>query len=470
MVDLDATLTPTDTLLELVILLVKRNPLDLLRLPFWLLRGRAAFKEFVSTRASIPVDNLPFRADVVEYLRGERESGRRIVLATAAHHSVAKAVAARIGIFDGVIASDATTNMKGSRKLSEISERIGSNFVYVGDSSADLPIWQAARAAVLVGASPRVASAVRRVKPVIREFPRERASVRTWMRALRMHQWLKNLLVFVPLLTSYSFLDLGMVAVDVVAFIALSLTASATYIANDIYDLDSDREHLRKRHRALASGRISLTTAIAVATALLALAILLGSFVSLGFLSVLMVYLVFTTGYSLILKQHVMIDVVMLSLLYTIRIIAGSVAVQVETSAWLLAFSVFIFFSLALVKRCAELVDLERHGRSRSRGRDYFVGDLVILWPLGVGAALCSIVVFGLFITTQQTHEVYESPQLLWPVAVGLLYWLSRLWIKTARGQMHDDPLIYAVRDRGSIALLVAMTLTMIAAHFLNMS
>ena len=468
-VDLDGTLTPTDTLIESIVLLIKRNPINALRLPFWLVKGRASFKEIVSSRAAIAVEHLPFRAELLDYLRGEREKGRQVVLATAAHHTIAAAVAEHTGLFDDVIASDGVQNLKGSTKLDAIRERFAGEFVYVGDSAADLPIWWAARSAVLVGVSPKVAEAVRRVTPVAREFSRESATIGTWLRALRVHQWLKNFLLFVPLLTAFSFLEPGKVAATVAAFIAFSLAASGTYLINDILDLESDRAHPRKRQRPLASARISILSAIAVAACALSLALLLATFVSRGFFMILMLYIALTSAYSWVLKEFVLIDVIVLSLLYTLRIVAGALAIEVTTSSWLLAFSVFIFFSLALVKRCSELVNLEQTGRDAARGRDYSIGDLVVLWPLGVGAAMCSVVVFGLFISAAETQARYASPQLLWLVAVGLIYWLSRLWIKTARGQMHDDPLVFAVRDRGSRVTMIAMIITTLVAHFVRL-
>jgi 4-hydroxybenzoate polyprenyltransferase len=197
-------------------------------------------------------------------------------------------------------------------------------------------------------------------------------------------------------------------------------------------------------------------------------ALSLAAAVSQSFLLMLIFYLVLTSTYSWVVKEYVLIDVLMLSLLYTLRILAGSVAVGITTSSWLLAFSVFVFLSLALVKRCSELVAFGQSGRDAARGRDYRVTDLVVLWPLGVGAGLCSVVVFGIFISTVQTRANYASPELLWLVAIALIYWLGRLWIKSARGEMNDDPLVFTIRDFGSRLTIVAMIITTLAAHFLT--
>ena len=466
-VDLDGTLTPTDTLVESLVKLVKQSPLNLLRLPVWLMKGRAGFKEAVASRADISAEQLPYREPLLVYLREEKAKGRQIVLATAAHHTIAVRVAKHLGLFDQVLATQSDRNLKGVAKLHAIQEKVGGAFVYAGDSQADLPIWRAAQAAVLVSVSNDIAATVRRDVPIEREFPQAGAGLAVWLRALRVHQWLKNLLLFVPLLTAFSFMDIGKLASLALAFLAFSLAASATYIVNDLWDLENDRVHPRKRLRPFASGRLPILHGLAVAAGALLLAFVLAFAVSTGFFLMLLLYLVLTSAYSWVLKEYVLIDVLLLSILYTLRILAGSVAIGITISSWLLAFSVFIFLSLALVKRCAELASLAGSGAAATSGRDYRVTDLVVLWPLGLGAALAAIVVFGLFISAPETQGRYGTPHLLWLVAIGLIYWLARLWIKTSRGEMHDDPVVYAIQDRGSRVTVFAIIAVMLAAHFL---
>lgn len=466
-VDLDGTLTPTDTLIESIVLLAKHNPLDVLKFPLWLLRGRAVFKSNVASRVKFSAAHLPYRQPLVDYLRSERAKGRRIILATAAHKSIAEAVAKKLELFDGILASDETRNLKGRTKLAAIREAVGKKFVYAGDSVADLPIWKEAEAAILVDVSAQVAKSVRRDTPIEWEFQRSDAGIAVWLRALRVHQWMKNFLLFVPLLTAFSFFDISKLMAIMTAFFAFCLAASATYMVNDLWDLENDRSHPRKRDRPFANGSIPIPNGIGVAAAALVAALVLAATVSGNFLSMLLLYLVLTSAYSWVLKEYVLIDVLMLSLLYTLRILAGSVAVGISTSSWLLAFSVFIFFSLALVKRCSELVSLNQTGREAARGRDYRVTDLTVLWPLGVGAALSAVVVFGLFISSADTLERYASAQLLWLVAICLIYWIARLWIKTVRGEMHDDPLVFAIKDFGSRMTILAMISTTLAAHFI---
>ncbi len=469
-VDLDGTLTPSDTLVESVIKLVKQSPFNLLRLPIWLLRGKSQLKNAVAQHTEFSAEHLPYNESLLAYLRDEKAKGRQIVLATAAHRSIAEAVSMHLGLFDLVLATDANLNLKGKAKLQAIEGAVGKNFVYAGDSLADLPIWKAAEAAILVGVAQKTAEMIRRTTPVEQEFSRERSGLADWVRALRVHQWLKNVLLFVPLLTAFSFLDIEKLATMMLAFLAFSLAASATYIVNDIWDLENDRMHPRKRLRPFASAKLPIWHGLGVAVSALVLAFTLAIALHAGFILMLLLYLVLTSAYSWVFKEYVLLDVLLLSILYTLRILAGSMAIGITVSSWLIAFSIFMFLSLALVKRCAELVLHEQNGMTALRGRDYRVTDLVVLWPLGIGAALSSVVVFGLFISAPDTQARYATPQLLWLVAIGLIYWLARLWVKTSRGEMHDDPVIYAIKDRGSRAVVFGMIIVMVIAHFSTLS
>lgn len=464
-VDLDGTLTPTDTLHESLIQIIKRSPVNLLRLPLALLKGKAAFKDAIAANVDLDPAQLPYRQDLLNYLRSEKANGRPIILATAAHTSIAKKVADYLGLFDKVLATESGHNLKGIAKLQSIRAEVGEKFTYAGDSKADLPIWKSSSSAILVGTDAKTTAEVKLNTFVEREFTNEAASPKVWLRALRVHQWLKNLLLFVPLLTAFSFQDPKKFITMCIAFFAFSFAASGTYVLNDLWDLGSDRQHPRKRKRPFASATLPINHGFGISIGALLLAFVLSTFVTPGFVLMLLLYVVLTTTYSWVLKTYVLIDVVMLSLLYTLRILAGSVAVAIPASSWLLAFSVFIFLSLALVKRCAELVSMKEAGRDGTRGRDYRVSDLVVLWPMGVGAALSAVVVFGLFISAQETQARYASPQILWLVAIGLIYWLARLWIKTSRGEMHDDPVVYAIKDKGSRIVVLLMMVMMMLAH-----
>jgi 4-hydroxybenzoate polyprenyltransferase/phosphoserine phosphatase len=465
-VDLDGTLTPTDTLTESVLKLIKQRPANLLALPFWLIKGRSFLKARIAERVDLPVASLPLRHELIDYLKAEKARGRTLMLATAAHRRIAEPFARRLGLFDTILASDEQTNLKGKTKLAAIQQHYPQGFVYAGDSKADLPIWAQAEGAVLVGASPQVSAQVRDAGHVECEFGGARPNMALWLRALRVHQWAKNLLLFVPLLTGFAFFDPVRVLSILMAFVAFSLIASSTYLVNDLWDLDSDRIHLRKRHRPFASGSIGIAQGIAVAGLLLCTAFVLAAAVSAAFAGMLALYLVLTSAYSWSLKRYVLIDVLMLAVLYTMRILAGSVAVHMRVTSWLLAFSVFAFFSLALVKRCSELVSLQQMGAQSAHGRDYQVSDLSVLWPLGCASSIASVVVFGLFISAPETVATYASHQLLWVAGLGLIYWQARLWIKTSRGEMHDDPLVFAMRDFGSRLTMLSVFAIMVAARF----
>lgn len=466
-VDLDGTLTPTDTLAESVVGLIRQRPWMVLVLLGWLLAGRSRFKGRVAASFRLDVSRLPWRDEFLDWLRAQRQAGRSIYLATAAHRQIADDVAQSLALFDGVLATQHGVNLKGRHKLQAIRQHVAQDFVYAGDSAADLDIWREAKGAVLVGARPPVSRQARKLTTVEREFPAAGAGWRIWLRAIRVHQWLKNLLIFVPGFTSFALMDLDMAARLLLAFLSFSLAASATYVLNDLWDLGTDRQHPRKRRRPLACGQIPLVNAVMAALGLAALALALGLQVSRGFALVLVGYIVLTTAYSWVLKSYVLIDVLMLAMLYTYRILAGSVAAQIATSRWLLAFSVFFFLGLALVKRCAELVSLRERGLASAQGRNYQVSDLAVLWPLGVGASLCAIVVLGLYIGSPEASALYADAQALWMVCVVVTYWSARMWIKTGRGEMHDDPIVFALKDRGTRYATAAMVLVPVAAHYM---
>lgn len=468
-VDLDGTLTTTDTLFESVFKLLKKNPLYLVMVLVGLFKGRAALKSLIADRIRLAPELLPYRQDLLDYLRQQKQQGRLIVLATAAHRSIAQAVFDHLGVFDRFIASDRSVNLKSHAKLLAIQQNVGAQFVYAGDSKADLPIWQAASGAILAGASASIVHAVRQMTPVEREFTGQAAGPKVWLKALRVHQWMKNLLLFVPLMTAFQIGNIDKLVAVAWAFLAFCCAASGTYIVNDLLDIDNDRQHPRKCRRPFAAGQLSIVQGVAAALLLLVLAIGLAMQVSAAFVLALLVYLMLTTAYSWWFKERVLIDVLMLSLLYTLRIVAGGIAAHEFVSSWLLAFSVFIFLSLALVKRCAELVSLQGRGLDASHGRDYRVGDLIVLWPFGVGTAVAAVVVFGLFINADDTQSRYGTPYLLWLDEIVLIYWLASLWLQTARGQMHDDPVVHAVKNPGSRITIIVMVGLMMSAHFLHL-
>lgn len=467
-VDFDGTLTAANTLIESIIQVLKKNPLLIFAMLRQRLRGRAEMSDWLAARTHIDATLLPYHAELVAYLAAEKVRGRIIVLATAAHGSIAKQVCAHFPFFDSFICTEAQDNRSGNDKLAAIKGHVGMQFVYAGDSRADLPVWRAAQGAVVIGARLSVVTSGNETTSVDMVFSRERAGITIWLKALRMHQWLKNVLVFVPLVTAFSFLSLTNILPSIAAFMAFSLAASATYIVNDLWDIESDRQHPRKKMRPFAHADIPVMHGLGAALLLLALAVGVACMLPAAFSLFLVSYIVLTTTYSVVLKSIALLDVMVLSLLYTLRILAGAAALQIPTSQWLLAFSMFVFLSLALVKRCSELVGMRADQRTTPAGRDYHVDDLTVLWPMGVATTACSIVVFGLFIHSPETQARYLTPSILWATAFLLCYWLFRLWIKTARGEMHDDPVVYALIDRGSRLTVAAIGASMLLARFLT--
>lgn len=467
-VDLDGTLIASDSLFECLLLRAKHRPLDLFKVPLWLMRGRAYLKARLADDR-LDVTQLPYRAEVCEHLESERVRGRPIYLATAADGRIASRVAEHLGLFEGVLASDGRKNLKSVRKLDAIRQVAKVGFAYAGNSRADLVIWTEAESAILVNPPPAVARQVQRSGKVEKVFASEGGIPRELVRVLRVHQWLKNLLVFVPLLTSFRITQLSGICESIMAFLAFSLCASATYVMNDLLDIQSDRAHPRKRFRPLASGRLPIPAGIAAAAVALCLGLAIAVAQSFAFTAIVGIYLVITTAYSWYLKTRVLMDVIVLAVLYTIRIIGGAVVLGVSTSVWLLAFALFVFLSLALVKRCSELMTLKSIGAAKTRGRNYGVDDLKVFWPMGVATAVCSVLVFALYINSADMPAHYATPSLLWLIALALFYWLGRLWIKTGRGEMADDPLVYTLTDFGSRVVIAGMVLVTLAAYFLRL-
>jgi 4-hydroxybenzoate polyprenyltransferase/phosphoserine phosphatase len=468
-VDLDGTLTPIDTLVESCYLLLIRSPLTFFRSIFSLRFGKAIFKQTIADQVQLKYDLLPFNPDVIDYIKREKQNGRRIILATAAHHRIAEGVSATLGLFDQVIATKNGNNLRSEAKLIAIRECVGADFEYIGDSRADLPVWRCSKGALLVSPSRSLRLAAEKHVKVTKVFSGVRSKV-SILRALRPHQWLKNLLIFVPLLTSFSFNDFNRLYTVCFAFLAFCLAASATYILNDLWDIESDRAHPRKKERPFASGQLSVLYGVLLAGTAFLMSLGIASIISKSFLVSLVLYLLITTAYTSVLKRVAVLDVLVLSCLYTWRVFCGAVAAGTPVSSWLLDFSLFLFLGLAVVKRCSELVVMRNIGQTHTKGRDYRITDLDVLWPIGVGASLCSIVVFGMFISASETRERYKTPEALWLVSVGLVYWLMRIWVKTGRGEMNDDPIIFAALDkisRYTIFLIIAIVLI---AKFIEIS
>lgn len=460
-VDLDGTLLRTDSLHETLVGVGKRSWWSLGRLPGWLARGIPHFKREVANASQLNVALLPLNDDVVEIVKRARAAGRRTVLVTAATESLARQVAARVGLFDDVVATG-TENIKGARKAAELERRFGrGGFVYVGDSRADLPVWAASGGAVVVSTSPALARAAASVATVVEVIRPATATFADYLRAIRLHQWVKNLLVLVPLLASHRAGQMPETGNALLAAIAFCLCASAVYVVNDLLDLEADREHPRKRARPFASGAIPIIHGLVIAPLMFAAGAAVATLLSAQFRLALAGYLALTFLYSGWLKARAIVDVMVLTSLYTLRIIAGGAATGIEPSFWLLAFSMSLFLSLAIVKRYSEILSLSQRNDVTVAGRGYVTGDLPLLMSLGTASGLAAVLVLALYVNSPEVGTLYPHQWALWMVLPAMLYWISRTWMKTCRGDMHDDPVVFATTDGVSwfLAALVAAAL-----------
>lgn len=462
-VDLDGTLCRTDTLHEAVFGLASRDPAKLLSLPSWLGAGRAGFKARVAEAYIVPGDGLPLNEVVLEEVRQARAAGRRTALVTAADQRQADAVAEAVGLFDEVHGTKDGHNLKGAAKAAFLTERYGAKgFDYIGDSKADVPVWSAAHEATTVRADAKLRREAQASNAQVRHLDPPKSQALVALKAMRPHQWSKNVLLFIPALAAHNSWALWVVALG---FVAFSATASAVYLINDLLDLSADRAHPRKRKRPFAAGDLTLSTGIFLAGGLLLFAFLIALMIgSPAFLITLAIYLAATFAYSLWLKRKLLIDVLMLASLYTVRIIAGGAVAGLVLSPWLLGFSMFVFLALAAVKRQAELMDQLSTGRASS-GRAYEVDDLPVLRGLALASGTASILVLALYIASPDVQPHYNIPELLWVLCPLVLYWVLRMVMMAHRGAMTDDPIVFAATDRTSqVTIAIAGVMVLIAA------
>jgi 4-hydroxybenzoate polyprenyltransferase len=465
-VDMDGTLLATDALWELLILLLKVRPVLLLRAPFWLMKGRAFFKHELASHIALNPALLPYHDSVISFLTREQKQGRRIILATASDRLVAESVAHQVGLFSAVLASDGSINLKGRAKLLAIlKDADGLAFDYIGNSSVDVPVWQHASLALLVQPSRRLlAKAVQASANVEILCPRV-SFVRALVRTLRVHQWTKNLLVFAPLMLAHRMTDRSSVVASVITFMSFCLCASSAYVLNDLMDVHADRQHPKKKNRPFAAGVLSIQAGLFLFAFVLSGGLILaGYFVSPLVSAGLVLYCVATTTYTLYLKRLEVVDVLILAGLYTLRVLVGAQAANVPLSPWFLAYSMFLFLSLAIIKRYAELSSLNARFEGTSHGRGYMVKDMDLLRAVGVTTGYMSVLVMALYLNSKEVTALYRHYELLWLVCPLLLYWVTRVWFITERGNMHEDPVVFALKDRTSYAIGLIILMLMFFA------
>ncbi|MCS3472129.1 4-hydroxybenzoate polyprenyltransferase [Pseudomonas sp. JUb42] len=432
---------------------VRSHPLQLFKLFGWLIHGKAALKQGLALATQLDVTVLPYDPAVIELIETERAGGRMIILATAAHDSLARRIAEHLQLFDLVWASDAERNLSADNKRDVLVAHYGEGgFDYMGNSRDDLSVWQASRKAIVVNPEAGVQSRAQAQGNVEQVIESNRASLKDWRKALRLHQWMKNALIFVPLLAAHQLNQPLQVLNGLLAFLFFGLCASSVYILNDLLDLTDDRHHQSKRNRPFASGRLSIRSGLVLVPLLL-----LGAFGGAAlllpwqFCAVLGAYYLLTLAYSLSLKRQMTLDVIVLAALYTSRILAGAAAFNLPLTFWILAFSMFMFLSLALVKRYAELREARlKDLKDKTRGRGYYPADLDMIASLGATSGHLAVMVLALYIHEGTTVALYSHPHVIWLACPLLLFWITRVWMLTHRGQMNDDPVVFAIRDRVS--------------------
>lgn len=462
-VDLDGTVVCSDLLVESFFAMITRNLLYIFAVPFWLLKGKAYLKDQISRRVTLDVITLPYNQQLIDHLTEQRSKGRRIILATASDHRIARQVADHLQLFDMVLASDGETNLSGKNKRDRLVAEFGErNFDYIGDNMRDLAVWSSARRAILVNPSRGLSGRVGRVAEIERVFENRREWLKYHAQALRLHHWLKNLLVFVPIAMAHRWTETRLLMDSVLAFFAFSFCASSVYLINDIVDIRSDRRHPWKQLRPFASGRLSIFWGGASIPLLLGMSVLLSLPLPRPFLEVLIAYFLLNLTYSFALKRIIMLDVVIIAALYTTRIMAGSAAVAIWPSPWLLAFSVFLFFSLSLVKRYAELVNMTPLRCEMVEIWNYRCPDKEIIAALGAGSGCVAVLVLGVYIASGAAHVFYARHDFLWLLCPLLLYWISHLWLIAHRGEMREDPLVYTVKDQISRIIFAAAAIILV--------
>jgi len=471
-VDLDGTLVSTDTLWESCLLFIKRNPLQSWQLILWLFSGRAYFKNKIAEHVIPKAETLPYRDEVVEYISKAKDAYRDVYLLTAANQRVADSVSKHIKNFTATLGSDSKVNLKGKSKLTAIRTTIGKKaFDYIGDSKADVGIWQAAHTAIIGSGKNKLANKLDKDIDKIVVMSGEGTNLlKRWIKALRLHQWSKNGLLFLALFMSHRILEINLFKQAIIAFFSFSFSASAVYILNDLFDLEEDRKHPSKRYRPFASGRLSVVYGIfAIPSLLIASFLLADILLPKIFMIVLIIYLITTTSYSIYLKEKLFLDVFILGVLYTLRVLAGGLAVEIEVSSWLLGFSFFFFLSLAFMKRYTDLLLIKNTNQGELFGRGYSVINLEIVRKLGIAVGFVSLVILAFYIKSDQVIFLYNFPELIWLTIPILFYWLMRMWLVTHRNKMTDDPIIFAIKDKSSYFLFSLIVLVLYVATNLDL-
>jgi 4-hydroxybenzoate polyprenyltransferase len=466
--DLDGTIFVGDSLWESLLSLIGAHAWYVFFIPFWLFRGRAALKHEIAGRVLLNISTFPVREELIEFLRQQKGNGRKLILATGADTKIASAVAEHLGFFDAVLASDGVTNLTGEKKKKAIQEIVhGKSFDYVGNSREDIPIWKAASGAILVEPSARLLKTVNKTTTVSVVFEDRKNYWSAIGKSLRPQHWVKNLLVFVPIVMAHDVKDMARLMHVLVACLSFSLCASGVYILNDLFDLEADRLHPKKKDRPFASGEVPVWVGLSLVPLLFTVGLAMAAQLpSKLFLGTVVIYVVATTVYSVYAKRIPIVDVLLLTALYLLRILGGGVAADVPVSPWLLAFSMFLLLSLAFTKRHAELIGQTANEGTRSDAskRDYRMQDMELVQQFGVTSGYLSVLVLALYVNGKEVTALYRHPQVIWLACPMLLFWISRVWFLANRGKLSEDPVVFAARDPVSYLLGVFLLLILFVA------
>ena len=466
-VDLDGTLAKTDLLLETIANAIRKKWIRLFLIPAWFFPGKAAAKSRLAAIGSIDPSTIPYNDDLIAYLRREHESGRKIVLATASDRKIAEPIARHLGFFDDVIASDGITNLKGEAKATALVDLYGERgFAYAGNSRSDLPVWRRAKSALLINTNRSVSRTVEVLLPIERKFQDRKPLLRALLREMRPYQWIKNILIFIPSVTGHLLYEGPVFFRTLATFVAFCAAASGIYLINDLLDLETDRNHPRKRNRPFASGELPLHFGLA-GPVLAATALAIGFAVSPGIAIAVSVYILLSLVYSKYLKTQPLVDIFCLAALYTIRVFAGGIASGSGVSIWLLNFSGFLFLALGFLKRHTEyssIYQTKDGTRAVNRRRGYMGNDSMVLMMMGVGSSFIASMILGFYVNSVQAHIEYRNPVFLWGIVPLILFWQCRMWLSTIRGYMLDDPIVYAVKDKISYYVMAFIVLIYLLA------
>jgi 4-hydroxybenzoate polyprenyltransferase/phosphoserine phosphatase len=463
-IDLDGTFIRSDLLHEGLLRLLRHRPILVFRLPGWIAEGRSKLKSHLAHSLPETATPPPVNTELEAFLLEEKSKGRKILLVTASHEAALGPVR-DLFPFDEIIATTDQINLKGERKAAHLVERFGEKgFDYAGDSTADEAVWRHARKAIVVSYSKSRLERLSQNYDVARTFHLIQPDWKEWLKALRVHQWAKNLLIALPFLAGHHFHTISQISGLFAAFLTMSLCASGTYLWNDLLDLEYDRAHPRKRLRLAPSGRASLPR-VALASIVLVGGGLLGAFFLDGNFGFLLVgYIIATLFYSLYFKRVALADIFILAFLYLSRVVGGIIISEAVISFWLFAFTFLLFLSLAAAKRHVELQLTSDRGDDTLHGRGYQTADIPAVSGIGIATGVASCIVLGLYSNSTQVSSLYQRPEWLWGICVVALYWISRIWFFTHRSLMHDDPLVFALKDRGTWLLaLVGLACVLLA-------